>query len=290
MIRQIRIENYKSIHKLKLNLGRFNVLIGENGSGKTNILEAIALSSAASNDKLDNEFLAARGIRVTDPIFMRAAFDKKNAEKEIIIGFEGDNGVSFKFLLQNDNASYSEWTNTLVSHAYFSAGLDALGKRIAKLEKRLFSRPEELINGPERQELLYEFEKIRDSYENDPFIQELFRLKEFLIYSPENPYLRTFEKEGQIRPLGIHGQGLFKLLKVLTDENQEKLNEIKEKLRLTDWFEDFEVPGNLYEGERYIGIRNRYMDELLGYPDQKSAYSNQNLWKARSLSGCPKRF
>ncbi|MDM8528522.1 AAA family ATPase [Anaerolineales bacterium HSG24] len=37
MIKQIRIENYKSIQKLKLELGRITVLIGENGSGKTNI-------------------------------------------------------------------------------------------------------------------------------------------------------------------------------------------------------------------------------------------------------------
>jgi AAA15 family ATPase/GTPase len=64
MIREIRIENYKSIQKLKLELGRVTVLIGENGCGKSNILEAIALSAAAACDRLDNEFLAPRGIRV----------------------------------------------------------------------------------------------------------------------------------------------------------------------------------------------------------------------------------
>ena len=31
MIKEIRIENYKSIQKLKLSLGRVTVLIGENG-------------------------------------------------------------------------------------------------------------------------------------------------------------------------------------------------------------------------------------------------------------------
>ena len=45
MVRKITIENFKSILKLKLELGRVNVLIGENGCGKTNILEAIALGS-----------------------------------------------------------------------------------------------------------------------------------------------------------------------------------------------------------------------------------------------------
>ncbi len=45
MITTVKIENYKSIKKLKLELGRVNVLIGENLSGKTNILEAIAFAS-----------------------------------------------------------------------------------------------------------------------------------------------------------------------------------------------------------------------------------------------------
>ena len=41
MIRKVRIENYKSIPSLTLDLGRLTVLIGANGSGKSNILEAI---------------------------------------------------------------------------------------------------------------------------------------------------------------------------------------------------------------------------------------------------------
>ena len=47
MIREVKIQNYKSIERLDLELGRINVLIGENGCGKTNILEAIALASGA---------------------------------------------------------------------------------------------------------------------------------------------------------------------------------------------------------------------------------------------------
>lgn len=85
MIRTITIENYKSIDKLELELGRLNIFIGENGSGKSNVLEAIAFASAASQDKLDNEFLASRGIRVTEPRFMRAAFDEEDASREIHI-------------------------------------------------------------------------------------------------------------------------------------------------------------------------------------------------------------
>jgi AAA15 family ATPase/GTPase len=82
MIRKVRVENFKSIPDLTLELGRVTVLIGANGSGKSNILEAIALASAAAQIKLDNEFLTSRGIRVTETRFMRSAFDKPPALPE----------------------------------------------------------------------------------------------------------------------------------------------------------------------------------------------------------------
>ncbi|MFM7578130.1 MAG: AAA family ATPase, partial [Microcystaceae cyanobacterium] len=82
MIKEVTIENYKSIQSLTLPLGRVTVLIGENGCGKSNILEAIALGSAAAADKLDNEFLASRGIRVTDPKLMRSGFTVENFSKK----------------------------------------------------------------------------------------------------------------------------------------------------------------------------------------------------------------
>ena len=61
MIRRITIENFKSIDRLEL--GRVNVFISENGCGKSNILEAIGFGAAAAANKLDHEFLVSRGIR-----------------------------------------------------------------------------------------------------------------------------------------------------------------------------------------------------------------------------------
>lgn len=111
MIGEVRIENYKSIQKLKLELGRVTVLIGENGCGKSNILEAIALASAAADDKLDNEFLASRGIRVTEPQLMRSAFERENLVKNINIDIKGNDGENFSCILHNDNSPYSQWVN-----------------------------------------------------------------------------------------------------------------------------------------------------------------------------------
>lgn len=45
MITKLEIENYKSIQKLSINPGRVNIFIGKPASGKSNIIEALALLS-----------------------------------------------------------------------------------------------------------------------------------------------------------------------------------------------------------------------------------------------------
>src|SRR5438105_5044309 len=89
-IAKITISNYKSISHLELSLGRLNVLIGENGSGKSNVLEAIALASCAAQNTLDNDALASRGIRVTDPAYMRSGFHKQLTTKPIQLKVVGE--------------------------------------------------------------------------------------------------------------------------------------------------------------------------------------------------------
>ena len=49
MITKIEIENFKSIEKAEVELGKFNVLIGPNNSGKSNFLEAILLMKKLTN-------------------------------------------------------------------------------------------------------------------------------------------------------------------------------------------------------------------------------------------------
>jgi len=238
MIKSIAIENFKSIDKIKMDLGRITVLIGENGSGKTNILEAVALASAAADNKLDNEFLVSRGIRVSDPKFMRSAFVKDNLTQPIMIDIERDDEI-YKYRLQNDNNPYSKWNDEQLFNMVENS------KNITDIEKAF--------------QIL--IEKMR---END-------KISEYLIYSPQNPELRLFEREGQIEPLGINGEGLFKLLKVLSQNNQDQIEEIKSNLRLIGWFKDFEIPQNISDGERVLRIKDKYLDKDLEYFDQKSS-------------------
>ncbi|EGK86206.1 ATP-binding cassette domain-containing protein [Microcoleus vaginatus PCC 9802] len=266
MIGEVRIENYKSIQKLKLELGRVTVLIGENGCGKSNILEAIALASAAADDKLDNEFLASRGIRVTEPQLMRSAFEIDNLIKDIKIELRGNEVQPFSCILQNDNSPYSQWVRK-----NFLGDLETFLKSAVKSVVDKYGGEEKLRS------ILLEEKRDFSQQELSRLTKELhsfsliISLTNFIIYSPENQALRTFEKEGQIQPLGINGEGLFKILKFLSSDNQQQLNEIKKKLQLIDWFQDFEAPPNLSNIQSSLQIKDRYLDHDLSYFDQRSS-------------------
>lgn len=274
MIRKLTIENFKSIRSLTLEPGRVSVLIGENGGGKSNILEAIAFAAAAMRDKLDHEFLASRGIRVTEPRFMHAAFESEETqERRVRLALDGDEGVIYSCSLESEaSATLARWVD--VEHQYVNVELED------ELVEKLLLLMEQVEERQHRQgsEQTHEEKRMTSARRLLDAVAEALRTepdqqyaRDFLIYSPENSALRIFQAEGQILPLGIKGEGLFAHLKALAaSEHRDKLEEIIEKLTLIDWFEGFELPEDLAPGERSIRIRDRYLAEGALF-DQRSA-------------------
>lgn len=84
MLDSIYIKNYKSIKEIDVEVGKFNVLIGENGAGKSNFLESVASYSAIVANSFSNEFMLSRGIRVVESNDLFSCF-KGKLEDEIII-------------------------------------------------------------------------------------------------------------------------------------------------------------------------------------------------------------
>lgn len=269
MIKEVKIQNYKSVQDLSLELGRVNVLIGANGCGKSNILEAIAMGSAAADNKLSNEFLSSRGIRVTEPKAMRSGFEDKMLLEDINLSLIS-NFDSFKFELYNENKAFSEW-QIKNKHELFNVFLRGF------LDESFFSKYPYFKLDSENENFDYakenkKFEEIsKIFYQRGDVILYPFEITSFLIYAPENTFLRKFEDESQIEPLGIKGEGLFKLLSVMSSETPEEFQELIENLELIDWFEGFEIPKDLVFTERRIRIKDRFLDEGLKYFDQRSS-------------------
>jgi predicted ATPase len=299
MIKEISIENFKSVQDLKMDLGRVTVLIGENGSGKSNILEAIALLSAAIADKLDNEFLVSRGIRVAERSMMISAFADQNGSGQrshVKLKAVAASKKSFSLSLtpavdrwspvpgfkvdisaeEADKEKKLEDENTLKDATSKDIPTEFRNLKIENTENgfKISFEGEKLSN-----ESLKSFREILTNEINARFPDFLkkYRIEtekdlhcsQFLIYSPENSALRRFEEEGQIQPVGIRGEGLFKMLQGFTEE-PERLSELKKSLELAGWFFDFSISPNLAPGENRLQIQDRFLGPKIPF-DQRSA-------------------
>ena len=80
-IKKISIKSFKTLNDVEFEPGRVNVFVGANGAGKTTILEAIGLLSAALSDRIDNNSMQRKGIRLSVPKLYKSNFaDIKKAK------------------------------------------------------------------------------------------------------------------------------------------------------------------------------------------------------------------
>lgn len=296
MIKEIKIENFKSIESLNLALGRLNVFIGANGSGKSNILEGIAFGSAAMEEKVDYEFLANRGIRIADSSSMKSKFDSNQLNNPIFIEWKNE-VTSWGMLIENDKKHHDSWK--------VNGSLGQEIKLVEKKSERLIEK--QFKNKSWIEELKKSTNDVEDFYvknflnafidliEHNGFDPKTMKIPEnirpflasqieknfkdngaedflnFFIFTPENYFLRRFEEEGQIKPLGIRGEGLFSHIVKIFKEKPDLFKKINEHLQLLDWFDGFEIPNDLMFTERRIKIKDRFLEDGLQYFDQRSA-------------------
>ena len=80
MLDNLSVRTFKSLDDVTVDLGQVNVFIGANGSGKSNLLEALGVLSAAADGKVDDQALLARGVRPGLPALYKSAFPAKSGK------------------------------------------------------------------------------------------------------------------------------------------------------------------------------------------------------------------
>ncbi|WP_250465369.1 MULTISPECIES: AAA family ATPase [unclassified Caballeronia] len=305
VIATIRIENYKSITSLPLELGRVNVLIGENGAGKSNILEAIALAGAAAARKLDNEFLVSRGIRVVRPADMRPAFAGVDPLSAIKVTVSSNEDENVSFAMVNDNEPYSKWTLSQPGDqvefvaeqggkiaAYLqSVNVSAHSPRELTDTLKVVSAFVEVLGKELEQGKKGLNASARSSNEDSPeaLLMSVIHdkthkyLSGFITYSPENSALRTARREGQIEPLGISGEGVSRLFAYYVHQAkggqgidpdamlraQEILESLDSSLRVLGWFDGLRLANE--SKDEALEIRDFFVDESERFFEYSSA-------------------
>lgn len=282
MLKTINIKNFKSVNDLEIDLGRINVFIGENGCGKTSILESISVASAALSNKLDQEFLSSRGVRITDPRLMKSAFCNSERDNSIDINISNTDSefANYKINYKNKSLVIEDFntnikplisiddlarlfnkflSNQSNSENKNSIGTDKIDEKVAvpgwlkEIVEQSTNNESEFVNS------------------NSPQLANKLNISNFLIYTPENYFLRRFEEEVQIKPIGVRGEGLFSHLVELFKENPDFYKELSENLKLINWFDGMDIPSDLSFTEMRLNIKDRFLKENIEYFDQRSA-------------------
>ena len=95
------IKSLKSHESVTVELGNVNVFIGANGSGKSNLLEALGILSAAADGKVNDQTLLYRGVRPGVPKLYKTSFRGKKRRPPHIFFAAGNSQARYEVSLHN---------------------------------------------------------------------------------------------------------------------------------------------------------------------------------------------
>ena len=198
MIDTITVKKFKSITDMTLSLGNVNVFIGANGSGKSNILEAIAMVAAERSAQIEVNSMIQKGIRIAKPDLMISSFYGQPSNSTINVNISGTEGERIKYAVTNLTPEdiYSTW------NAPWSTG----------------ARRGNIKGAVEKTDKLREY------------------LSKYLIYSLSINALRGLTSESFQYPLGLNGEGLDVLLNNIPKEEIMQIKESAKDY--ISWIED----------------------------------------------------
>jgi energy-coupling factor transporter ATP-binding protein EcfA2 len=191
MIERLQIRGFKSIEALEFEPGAVNVLIGANGSGKSNLLEAIGVLSAAAKGLVDDEALRRRGVRPGVPALYKSSLAGAPQPPHIKFGALNSDAsylVSLHNPLKDPSPAWAYKTENLQEGTKTVVGRGpADKKKYSPFAGLAASRAAELAP---KHLAAYKF---------------LNELQEFTIYSPDTLTLRGKDDPQARVPVGLAG-------------------------------------------------------------------------------------
>jgi predicted ATPase len=255
IIEKLIIRSFKSIVDQEVDLGQVNVFIGANGSGKSNILEALGVLSAAASGRVDDESLQRRGVRPGVPRLYKSAFGPHLSTHIFFEAHaqEASYAVSLNNPLENPRPAW----------LYKTEDLRSGDERIASRGPRKAKNTEQGIAAL----------KIVELEEAHPAVKIMNLLRDYAIYAPNTLMLRGLTSDPQSRePVGLSGGRLaeaVKELKLLAHTNDFLADALEEVVEMIDWIKDFDAAGMVDSilsaavprQRSVLRFRDRYMRE-----------------------------
>jgi AAA domain, putative AbiEii toxin, Type IV TA system len=201
MLEELAIQRFKTIKDQHLKLGRVNLFIGGNGTGKSNLLEAIGLTSACLGRGLGDSDIGQKGLRITPPELMKSSFKYDELPKTLALHAKFTGGVEYSAKLQSREG------DPLLR--FFTEKCEVGGKTIfGRSNRGSRAMGTSLSDRVEQNRGLWD--QVKVSYPMPAEVdQELSEFSRHLIYTPQTDFLRG-RQSGRIDspPIGLHGEGL----------------------------------------------------------------------------------
>lgn len=232
MITSISIESFKSLEKVDVELGLLNVFVGANGSGKSNLLEAIGVLSAAADGKVTDQTLLQRGVRPGVPRLYKSAFPSTHNRQPSHIYFSG----------ASPDAHYDVSLNNPLSDP--SPAWKFKTELLERGRIKIASRGPNSRNNPNTENGLVALKAV-ELQDNDSALSLIRSLQSYVIYSPTTPVLRGVAPETQPRqPLGLSGGRLPEAVRELLATKRQSDNAhahkvCHEALKLIGWAKSY---------------------------------------------------
>ncbi len=289
MLTRFTIEGFKSFgHKMSIDLGQINVLIGANGSGKSNILEALGLLGCAVGGRINDYELQVRGVRPGLPSLYRSSFKGRRAPAGIKLEVQCAGTPPHGFAVTITTGRDDDYAPLKIKEErVFEGEADQLINRPTGKRPALTAGSGEdqarLASGGQRLGQLLPEALSRLTGELRTVLQSptgpLFYLvlRDYAIYAPSTLVLRGLTSDPTLRdPVGIHGGRLAEAVNQLLDGRNGSFGSLplEEVLDLLDWVSDMDVAD---ASKTLLPPGTATMRQLIRFTDRRMAQGRNRL-------------
>jgi predicted ATPase len=252
-LKKIRIQGFKSIVDQEIEPGQVNVLIGANGSGKTAMLEAIGMLSAAISGYVDDESLERRGVRLGIPQLYKSSFKDFKADHISLSIDSGNSDEMWHYSVELANPNENPERAWIYQHERLNLNnqlvlqhtknkVDIYGAGEIKLQINEADKTFEGANTTFSMAVSQ-----TETASGNVFLELLRQLKSYAIYAPSTPMLCDVVTDTRTHatrfPLGLSGNRLAQAMQPLIDVENETYGhlDLDEVLDLLDWIDSIAV-------------------------------------------------
>jgi predicted ATPase len=252
MIKKLKVQNYKSLKNVELELDKFNVLIGPNASGKSNLLDCLVFLSEIAQKGID-ESLKGRG----------------GYEHVLFYGEKGNIELSIDFISGTKRSNYFI---SISDEEVVEEGLSINGKKI--IERHL--RQAKILVSPDTEEysshgllpwssaistaITFSEIKARDEYKKAVEFLPNWRSYNFIT----SEMRRTYSAKRNLI-LDRNGGNLAQVLLSLHNERPKTFDKIENMLKEAIPQVDELLTPLTEGGETYVAMREKGFDSPFDY-------------------------